>query len=563
MKKISKEPAGRYLYAFEFPFDMGTISTCRMIKEKYGSKSFAFELGKWRFNNLDLINVIKERYPETIIMANMQDDMERFEAMKQSEKIREQRAEELRRAETTDFKIKNIKEEPYPYQRIGVEFFVNSLGRTILGDEPGVGKTCQAVCYLAHMGLEKSLVVCPASVKYVWENETIRWTKLKPYVISGKTKLTMDIINDHNVFIINYDILKKFKDFLTNVRIECMVLDEFHMVKNSSAKRTQLVKQMAAKIPSLLFLSGTPILNRPVELFNALSMLDPATWNDWFGFTKRYCEGKLGRFGWEYKGASNIEELQQRIGKYFLRRTKRDVLKFLPPKVRIDIPVELNPDIYKNYKLAEESFVSYLQDIKKKKPEEITPDINTLKLIKLNELRQLCSAGKVESAKEIIDNIIDSGDKIIVFSTYNATLEKLQEYYGDVAVMITGKTDVKERGDIVNKFQNDGKIRVFLGGMLSAGVGITLTAASTVLFVDYDWVPANHLQAQDRLHRPGQEAEKVFIYQLYARGTIDAYMQKILQKKREIIDKLIDGSISLEANQSIVNDLVKLLENGA
>ena len=179
--------------------------------------------------------------------------------------------------------------------------------------------------------------------------------------------------------------------------------------------------------------------------------------------------------------------------------------------------------------------------------------------MKLNELRQIASEGKIEYSQEIIENIIQGGEKVVVFSVYNKPLLQLKEYFKSKAVMIIGSTSEQERRENIKRFQNDRSCLIFLGGTHSAGIGITLTAASSVFFIDLDFVPANMQQSQDRIHRPGQTANKIFIYQLFAKDTIDEKIQYLLRKKQELIDELIENkNFIVEKETNIINELIEV-----
>lgn len=539
--RITKEPISRFLYAFKFDLSFDKLDFCRFLCSKMGPGSFNYAYDAWRFNNLDYVQIIVDRFPDTIVEASMQEDMEKYLLAKEMEHLTLAKAQKLKEATETNFVVNNIKGELRPYQKIGVEFFINNNGRAILADQMGAGKTAQALAYVAHMNLSKTLVVAPASVKWAWYSETKKWTKLNPYVVDSKNHLTPDVLFNHDVFIINYDILKKFAQILTTARFDAVVLDEVHYIKNSGSQRTKIAKVIAFKTPNVLLLSGTPLLNRPVELFNSLQIMDTSTWNDWRAFTIRYCNGHQGRFGWDARGASNIEELQSRIARYFLRRTKDQVLKELPPKQFVDMVIDMNSEHHKSYKLAEDNFVKYLREIKNKKEKEIEKSITAIQVTKLNELRQIVSRAKIDAAKETIENIIESGEKVVVFSVYNEPLMELKKHFGKQAVVLTGSTNEQDRRMAISKFQNEPETKIFLGGIKSSGVGITLTAGTNVVFVDFSFVPADHMQAVDRIHRLGQTADHVTIYQLIAKDTIDEYMQELLQKKQAIFDTLIDG----------------------
>ena len=559
--RIYKEPTTNFRYVFDFPFTHTIVNHCRDIKLKVGRQQFNFIQKKWRFNDLNIVTLITTRCPGVAVDMNMMEDIDKFEIEQKQLKIRLKKAEKLKKATDSDINIVGTKGDLYPYQKVGVEFLINNDGKAILADTMGLGKTLQTLAYISTEKLKKTLVVAPASVKYVWEKEVKKWTKLSPIVIESKSSLSTLVHASHDVFIINYDILKRFFNEIHALRWDCLVCDEFHYIKNSAAQRTKLTKIIASNIPRILLLSGTPLLSRPVELFNGLSLMDPVKWNDWFAFTKRYCGGKQGYWGgWEAKGATNIEELQSRISRYFLRRKKEEVLTELPPKTFIDVPVEMNEIDRHDYEAILNDFQEYLEEVKGNTDDETKKSSQANKLVKLNKLRQATTAAKYNTALEMITDMIDNGEKVVVFSVYNDPLNKLKEKFKSKAVLLTGKTDKDGRKNAVEKFQENDKVRLFLGGMKSAGVGITLTAASNVLFIDYSWVPADHEQAADRIHRIGQTAENVTIYQLYVRGTIDAFMQEMLEEKKELFKRLIDekpGGTNIKEN--MVNSLLALL----
>ena len=424
--------------------------------------------------------------------------------------------------------------------------------------------TAQALAYIVHQKISRTLVICPASVKYAWESEVKKWTKLKPFVLSSdffrSNEATLDVIKQHDIFIINYDILKRFIDSYGDVRWDCLVVDEFHYIKSGTAIRTKFVKSIGKRISHILLLSGTPLLSRPAELLTGLQMMDPIIWKDWRSYTERYCDGHQGYWGWDARGSSNIDELKQKISRYFLRRRKEEVLPDLPPKQYIDIPVEMDNESRFEYDLAMSSFVDYLQKVKGKRDKDIAKSMQAMKLVRLGELRQITTKSKINAAQEIIQNIIDSGEKVVVFSNYNEPLQKLHEKFKNESVLILGSTPGSSRKELIDVFQTKPEVKVFFGGIKSTGVGITLTAASNVLFLDYSWVPADHHQAADRTHRIGQTAESINIYQMYARKSIDEKMKSLLASKQALFDKLIEDIPTSEESVSIVDALIKEIQ---
>jgi len=242
-----------------------------------------------------------------------------------------------------------------------------------------------------------------------------------------------------------------------------------------------------------------------------------------------------------------LEELKGRIDKYFLRRTKDEVLKELPPKNRVEIPINLPKEERKQYDLVESNLVKYLKEYKKDKtPKDIMKSLQAEKLVKLNLLREINAMGKIPTAKELIDGIIEADEKVLVFSSFNAPLLELAEMYEENSVVLLGDTPIDERGDIVSKFQNNPETKIFFGGTRSAGVGITLTAASHIIFLDLPWTPADLEQSENRAHRPGAEYQSLNIYTIISKNTIDGFMKKLLDRKQAIIDVLIDDTSESE-----------------
>jgi len=211
----------------------------------------------------------------------------------------------------------------------------------------------------------------------------------------------------------------------------------------------------------------------------------------------------------------------------------------------------------REYNAAANDLAMYLRQYMGKQPPAIAKALAGEKLTQLNVLRQLCAVGKLDTAIELIESILDAGEKVLVFCSFVEPLERLKEHFKAKAVILTGKTPIDERKGIVGAFQTDPKIPVFLGGIKSAGVGITLTAASNVIFLDYSWNPADHQQAQDRVHRPGQVANSVNIYQLSAIGTIDEDLKEILEHKQGIFDAVIDGKMGEKLAGAAMDAAVK------
>ena len=544
--KIVAEKSKFHRFALYYDYTPDRVEFCRSLKESFGWDRFSFEtmgeLKRWVFTDSLFVPVIAERFPEVQIEPQVEDIVKHEQSWANEQKQRAQKIDDIRVKKDTNFTVKGLKKDLYPYQKVGVEFLVASGGRAIVADAPGLGKTAQALGLIKHQGYKRTLVVCPASVKFSWEGEVTKWTRLSSVVIDSKTDLSK-IDPDINVWIINYDILKKHHAQLSKIRFDCIVGDECQLIKSTAAIRTKSFRQISRDIPNVVLLSGTPLLSRPSELFSLLNIIDHKTWNNWYDFARRYCAAHQTRWGLDTSGASNVEELHARIKRYFIRRDKTEVLKELPPKTFINVPVQLDKETWKQYNTAESDLASYLRQYSGKQPPAIAKSMAAEKLTQLNVLRQLNAMGKVPTAIELIESVLDAGEKVLVFCSFVEPLERLKEHFGAKAVILTGKTPVEERGLIVNEFQKNHAITVFLGGIRSAGVGITLTAASNVIFLDYSWNPADHQQAQDRVHRPGQVANAVNIYQLAAINTIDEDLKEILDHKQGIFDQVIEGKV--------------------
>jgi len=431
-----------------------------------------------------------------------------------------------------------------PFQKAGVAYAVETK-RCFIADEMGLGKTVQA---LASVQFEKAypcLVVCPASLKMNWEREVRMW-------LPGKTVHIVDNkvgVKNADVIVINYDILSKQKDALGKVGFNSLIFDESHYAKNSSAQRTKALKHLAKSIPStgmVLALTGTPVLNRPVELVSQLEILDRiedfgGSWH----FRQRYCAASHNGHGWDFKGASNEEELNNLLrSTCYVRRNKADVLKELPAKGRYTVDVELSPASRKIYRNTENEVLIGLQ-----------AQTSVNQLGQLMTLKRLAGEAKVEAACDWIDTFLDSTDrKLVVFAHHISVVDGIANKYGGVRV--AGKDTQQARQDAVDKFQSDPECRVIVLNMKAGGVGLTLTAASDVLFVEQGWSPADHDQAEDRCHRIGQD-ETVSAWYLLANETIDQDVYRLISDKRLIVDAVTDGDET--SGDSILNELVKTL----
>ncbi|MCJ7747900.1 MAG: DEAD/DEAH box helicase [Desulfobacterales bacterium] len=425
----------------------------------------------------------------------------------------------------------------YPFQKTGIAFIESRKGRALIGDEMGLGKTAQAISWLKlHAELRPVIVVCPASLKINWERELRLWglEKEKIQIVSGKKNgfaLTGQII------IINYDILTPWLDALEAYKPKVVILDEVHYTKSRKAQRTKAAKSLAKKAPHVIALSGTPIVNRPMEFFNSINMIRPDVFPDFWGFAQKFCGAKWNGFGWDFTGATNTDKLHKLLTEtIMLRRLKKDVLKDLPDKILSIVPFEIeNRD---EYNRAAANIIDWI--LKNEGKEKADRASQAEFLVEFEKLKQLAVRGKIESVKEWVADFLESGEKLVLFATHILTLDLLQQAFPKISVRLDGSTSQKGRQEAVDRFQNDDGIRLFLGNIKAAGIGITLTAASNVGFVELPWTPGDYEQAPGRLHRIGQK-NAVNVWILVAQDTVEEDIAVILSEKQKVLAAVLDG----------------------
>lgn len=443
------------------------------------------------------------------------------------------------------------------FQKTGVKRLNEFKGRALLADEMGLGKTIQALSYAVRLNTSTPVViVCPASLKAVWESELKQHFGLSCEVLEGRRKPRVRIrLNEVPKFIVvNYDILKSWLPQLKKLRPSLLLLDEAHFLKNSNIDRTRATKSLARVSKRVIAISGTPLTNRPIELHAVIQLVRPDLFPSRLSYAFRYCYPRKQPWGWEFKGASRLKELHSILNtELMIRRKKADVLKELPAKSRHIIPLAVN---LKEYRTAEKDIVAWLRSISIEKAKKAK---KAQGLVKIGVLKQLAYEAKRSAVFEWIDNALEqTEDKLVLFCNHRRVLKELEERYGSMMVQVHGGTSKKQRKVNVQRFQTDQKIRLFAGNFKAAGVGLTLTRSSTVAFIEFPWTPGDLSQAEDRVHRIGQ-MKSASIYFLIARGTIEEDICKLLQDKQKVLDKVLDGE-SGEHSLSIYKDLLKLIQ---
>ncbi len=450
--------------------------------------------------------------------------------------------------------------KPYPFQKEGILTIREKRGRVLLADEMGLGKTLQALIYAKrNLSVKLTVVVCPASIKYLWRTQAHEHIGYDSLILSGKKLPASNplLVNQLPIIIINYDILKTWADYIIEAGPDLLVVDECHFVKTPGRQRTKAVRKLARYCRRMIAISGTPMTNRPSEMYQIINMLWPKEFTMFTKYAFRYCAPKRTPWGWDFKGASHLKELHEKLlGLGMIRRKKTDVLKDLPLKSRFVLPLPIKDD--KKYKAIEADVLAYLA---KTDPDKVEKAERAQQLVRMNLLRRTAAEEKLESLLEWVDNYLEETDqKIVLMGWHQDVIKQTIARYKGTVVSIHGQTPVNKRHTIATKFQDDPKIRVFVGNMLAAGVGINLYAADTLAFLEYDFVPGNHLQAEDRIHRIGQR-RPVNIWYPYGIETIEEDMCRIIQSKQIISADVLDGKGGNRTELNVYNLLEKAIRS--
>lgn len=456
------------------------------------------------------------------------------------------------------------------YQKKGVARGMQ-LKKFINGDMPGLGKTLQSIATLegAHRNGEEvfpALVICPSALKINWLREFEQWTGRKAIILNDKIKTSWHVYNDigeADVFIVNYESMRKYfvrkypktGELKTAADIEMdprtdifnsVIIDEIHKLKNTSSQRSKIALRVTRNKKYIIGLTGTPVVNKPIDLLAQLAIISKLKgFGGMEGFKARYCEGG--------SGASNLKELNFLLNKNcFFRREKHEVLKDLPAKLRQTINCEMSADARKTYDKAEKDFRSFLQE-NDFTDKEIQKKLRSEVIVKLTLLLQLSAKGKIEAAQEYIDEVLDSGEKIVVFCKHRAIVDELCKMYPQ-AVRVTGSENEHQKQASVDSFQKNPKTNIIIGSHKAAGVGLTLTASSEVLFLELPWHFADLEQCEDRCHRIGQ-ASSVRCTSLLAEDTLDKWLYDLIMEKKQIADAVTgaDDIVPVSVVDSIMN----------
>lgn len=428
------------------------------------------------------------------------------------------------------------------YQRVTLAFADATGGRFILGDEPGLGKTVQAIAVSQHLAAERVLILTKASIKYQWADELQQFANVTPYVMEG---MTAQRVPEHVQYVVgNYDILEKWLPEIMDWNPDMVVADECHWMSNPNANRSMASKTIATHADFFMGLSGTPIRGRPKDLWNLLDTAQPGLWGSKYAYELAYCNGRRvpmrrrGKGGrsftnivWKADGSSHEDVLNDHLSAVLLRRLKSEVMLELPERTRSKVPILLSRKSQAEYDAVE---AAYMEAVKKKDHQKA--------LNLREEMRQVSSLGRVDATVERALSIVKEDEKqVIIFAYFLESMDRIQEALESKGLRIgrvDGNVAPKARKQIQDAFQA-GNLDVFLGQVQASGEGINLYRADTTLHHDLTWSPFEQEQAESRVHRRGQKNATTHLYFL-GKGTLDekvvALTLKKLQMSRSILD---------------------------
>jgi SWI/SNF-related matrix-associated actin-dependent regulator 1 of chromatin subfamily A len=442
---------------------------------------------------------------------------------------------------------------PLEHQKEAIQKLVENK-KFILADDMGLGKTTSTIIAALESGSKKVLIICPATLKINWKREIENYSDKSIYIAESKNFST-----EADFVIINYDIIKNFHDpkkkndsQVLAAKFDLVIIDEAHYIKNATAQRTKLINDIIKNTERIWLLTGTPMTSRPIDYFNLLSIIDSPVAKNWMAYAIRYCSGYQfnvgGRKVWNVTGASNLEELRDRTLGLTLRRLKENVLD-LPDKIITPVYLRLKSKSYENV-------MGEYYDWYDKNPDESKS--LTVQFSKLTKVRQIIADEKIEQTIELAENIVEQDKKVIIFCNFTDSLNKITEHFGKAAVKLDGSMSKVERQNSVDQFQENPKVKVFVGNIKAAGVGITLTAAEAVIMNDLSFLPSDHAQAEDRAYRYGQK-NNVLVYYPIFENTIEGIIYDILNNKKQVIATVMgDNQHPADAAEEILQRINEL-----
>ena len=431
--------------------------------------------------------------------------------------------------------------KPFPFQSECLDEIDAFSGRSLIAMPMGSGKTPLTLWWLKRNPQSlPAVVICPASVKYHWQHQALVVLGFRSSVLESRNpSRNGEGLTRSELMIINYDILQYWEEWIRKQKPKTIVIDECQFTQSSKSIRTKTVKRLCRGVPNVLALSGTPLVNRPIELFPTLSILRPKEFRNRWTFGHEFCGPKWTPWGIQFKGANNSKRLHELLASTcMIRRKKEDILKDLPPKMRHVIPVPLRDP--KEYQKASEDFLNWL---KEKDPAKAVRASKAQTLVKMGYMLRLAARLKLKYVVEWINQFLhDSDEKLVVFAVHRKMIEALQRRCSGRSVVVDGSVTGRKRRQAIRQFQNDKRTRLLIGNIKAVGTGTDglQRVCSTAVFAELTWTPGAHVQAEDRIHRIGT-TDKARIFYLVAHSTIEEKLCQIIQDKQEVLSAVLDG----------------------
>ena len=515
-----------------------------------------------------------------------------------------------------DIAIPGLKRPLIPFQHDGVRWMEAARGRTIIGDQQGLGKTAELLAWLQfHPEARPAVVVCPGNAKYTFQSEAaiMMTKKCTTFVVSGEFKGRENVkkLPEADIFIINYEILyyttecpfctgKGWKDMgpkktkcrachgngktahvrpdllmATKGKHKVVILDECQYLQEPYTYRTQSVQALCKGVPFIFPSSGTPIKHRPKNFFVALNLTRPDLFPSYFSYAHSYCGAVKGKWGWNFEGSSNMQKLHDFLYKHkvLLRRTKKEVLPQLPKIRRATVMLDLNPEQWKAYNAAANDFLVWLA---KYDTMRLCKAEKAKALTKINYLKQMAARFKINQTIKWIEDFLETGRHLIVFAHHKSVVDRIYSHFKNIALRVDSSATAEQKRDYETAFQacgtcgqkkdkhdnnicteyTPGQKRLFIG-TLAAKESLTLTAAEDVTFVEFWDSPKDHEQAEERCYGRVSDPHGTTAWYLVCNGTIEEDLLCNQEKKREIIDAIIDGK---EVEENSLVDLLNAIK---
>lgn len=447
---------------------------------------------------------------------------------------------------------------PYPFQDEDVDTIIKRGGRQLIAWDPGLGKSLGSLLFALRVPTARPIIiVCPAGLRWNWLHEVITHTGIRAEILEGMKTDKRKASRSPIITIVNYEILWPWMDHLKRLSPKLVVIDEAHFLAGRTSKRCKAVKELCKGVPHILALTGTPIISRPAELWPIMNLLHPKQFPSFWQWAHNFCAMRRTYWGWDWRGASNLDKLNQILQPYMVRRRKIDVLKDLPAKQRTVVPLDIIGR--REYEKAVDNFLEWIGD---KHPRKLKTALKAQQIVQLGYIKRLAAWKKVRSIISWIDDFLVNDEKIIIFAIHQKVIRRLHKEYPDVSIVVDGNVTGIKRQQAYNKFLQSKKHKILIGNIRAAGTGWSAKGISHIAFAELDWTPGAHIQGEDRacgINR-GKEGVATNIYYLVARNTIESKLLEILQKKQKVLNKSIDGDAeadNLNVHELLIQELMK------